>query len=439
MKATALLCLVALSLSHAFSQDAAKATVISDFSTLYEKAVIDRWQSSFRDDITAMFREDILPILTIEEKTLLAEVRLEFPAVGERKGVFEFYRNGKTVLMPVLSLRFFGDLALAYSWLFENGYNTVTVQQYVGMIHWQPMAAFPKGSYPQPLEALQIPANVRDNPRVAARMGELFKAGIFFLLAHELGHIRYGHAGYENREGRDVRADEAQADAFAMDLMRRKRVLPAGPLFWLGSEALSERHKVDCATAEEWNQYFRSRTHPLSAARVEVLTERFAKNAEEFAKAQPDPVSGLAQMKKWIQSFREIASGLGDEGVHAAFREQSKTIKPSALAPRLAAFFEGEDFSGNFACKLIGPAGKAEMQLKFQRLSQKVIAEHTQGNVTMQVMGSLVGKKLSLDWWEGQHSGKAVLTADDQGAFTGTWGLGESATSLGTWDGKRIR
>src|SRR5688572_21276513 len=86
-----------------------------DFGDLYDDATLKKWQPSFEEDILWNFKNAILPKLTPEEKAVLRNVKIEVPLRGKERGVFEFYASGTTVTMPALSLRFFGDLSIAYA------------------------------------------------------------------------------------------------------------------------------------------------------------------------------------------------------------------------------------------------------------------------------------------------------------------------------------
>lgn len=417
-----------------------------DFSSLYDRATLEKWQASFRDDITLMFQGDILPALTPEEKSVLAGVKLDFPQVGNGRGVFDFYAGDRTITLSIVSLRFFADLALAYSWLNANGYNTETVQQYVGMIHYQPRTAFVGGAYPRPLDALGIPANVRDDPRVMKNFSELFSTTVFFLIGHELGHLRHGHRGYAGVSGLDARKHEAEADAFAVELMRRKRVVPAGPLFWFSSAAVIEPHRIDFASEQAWERYFLGQTHPLSAARIDALTKQFEAAAPDFAKSQPDPQRGLQQMLKLITNFRTVSTMLSDEGVHRLFRRQSETSEPRMLAPRRTVAYQApavaparhQPFDGTYDCVVARGNAAVDVRVTFRRTGNDAIGDYTYGTTAGKFRGVVEGDKFTGTWTEGAVTGHASFTAALDGyAFSGNFWVKSPETILGRWIGTR--
>lgn len=424
----------------------ALAAVAADFSTLYDRATLDKWQASFREDITGMFQDDLLPALTAEEKAAVAGVRLDFPQVGVNKGVFDFYAGNGTITLSIVSLRFYADLALAYSWLNANGYDTATVQQYVGMIHYQPRTAFVGGVYPRPLDALGIPANVREDPRVMKNFSELFSTAVFFLLGHELGHLRHGHRGYDGVKMEDARANEGQADAFAVSLMRRKHVIPGGPLFWFSSAAVIEAHRVDFTSEGEWERHYLGQTHPLSAARIDALTKEFEACAPDFAKGQPDPVHGLQQILNLITNFKTVSKSLSDEGVHRLFRRQSETTEPHMLAPRRTVAYEPpaaaptrrEPFNGTYDCTVANIKAAVAVRVTFRRTGNEAVGDYTFGTTAGKIRGVVTGSKFTGTWSEGAIGGKAVFNADANGdAFSGDFGVKDSATGLGRWIGRR--
>lgn len=59
------------------------------------------------------------------------------------------------------------------------------------------------------------------------------------MLARKLGHVLYQHPGYDGLERSETRRNEAQADAFALDIVARVGEPPMGmvPVFMLTAYA----------------------------------------------------------------------------------------------------------------------------------------------------------------------------------------------------------
>ena len=422
----------------------------SPFGQLYDEATLKKWQSSFEEDLVWNFRNAILPALTRDEKRALSGVKIEVPLRGKNEGLFEFYADGEKVVMPALALRFFGDLSMAYAWLNKNNYNVGTVQQYVGMLTYRPAKDFSGSRYPRPYDALQIPSNARDDASVLNTMEETFTQAMIFILCHELGHIYYHHPGYIGISMSEARANETEADKFAIEVMRRLHKVPAGAMFWFATATCAERHRASFATDEQYQEDLRDRTHPLTAERIEALAAAIDEAAPDFALGYRDPTKGLVQTHYVASEVRKIGQVLRDEDVHGLFRQQSMTTEVKMLAPRRetaftaaasAESFPNEAFSGIFRSAYSSyQSGEAiDLWLILRRKGDRVTGDYTYGVRAGRVSGVVLrGKLLKLEWTEGSSSGKATMVwGGDDKSFAGVWGNGDSEVNGGVWSGKR--
>ena len=109
----------------------------------------------------------IFPRLSAEESQRLAGVRIDVPLRVTDQEPFAYYTTGTpwVVTMSAASLKFFDDFCVAIAWLQTNGYDIETASDYVSMLKYRTPAAI-GGRYPMPLDALQIPGDALDNPRV---------------------------------------------------------------------------------------------------------------------------------------------------------------------------------------------------------------------------------------------------------------------------------
>lgn len=408
------------------------------YGDLYDDATLQKWQPVFAEDIVWNYRNAILPKLTPEEKERLRNVRIEFPLRGPEEDVFEFFAGNGKVVLPVLSLRFFGDLALASAWLNENQYNGQTVSQYVGMIHFRRREDFPGRRYPDPLTALRIPGDARNDPAVADAFGKVFSSGVIFILCHELGHLVHEHPGYAGVSAQQAQLNEAQADRFAVEIMRRLGVVPAGIVLWFANTATREAEGQKGA-----------RTHPLSAARIESLAAGLEKAAPDFARAESDPARAAIIVRTIAAQVRTIAGVLGDEEIHRMLRHQGATTGLKDLAPRRtielaapqgAGSPAGVPFDGVYHCRFKAKVSRDvfDLRLVLRRHGDKVTGEYTYAIFSGKVLGFVRGQTLDLAWTEGGATGKARFQSDQSGgSFTGTWGDATSPDNGGTWSGKR--
>ena len=425
------------------------AVFAKDLGTLYDNALLKKWQPDFKEDIVWNFENVILPKLTPEEKGKLRDVKIEVPLRGQRGDPFEFYAVDGVVNLPAMSLRFFGDLSLAYAWLNENHYNVGTVQQYIGMVYYRTNTFFSGGLYPRPLDALQIPADARNDKRVADSLNKMFTSATIFILCHELGHVYYRHPGNTGVRMEISRANEAQADAFAIELMRRIGVIPVGAPFWFGAAACVEAHRVDFPSAEDWQKYLmETNSHPLTADRIESLAAAIEKGAPDFARTQDDPERGLTLTRYVTGQMRIVGEVLKDEDIHKLFRFQSSTTDVAMLAPRRGTAFEvrktdekfsDEPFSGVFDCTFGSKINHQEISLRLvmRRNGQRINGEYSYGVSAGTVSGYVEDEKMLFEWQEGGVVGKGRFNWKDGGTFTGTWGNKDSRDDGGDWTGKR--
>ena len=207
----------------------------ADWSGFYDKKTLTYWGEQMPPGINENLREVVWPKLTQEEKEKLAGVVVSFPPEDSQHPM-NFYAQAdgerKTVVMPISSLRFYGDLAMAYAWLNTNNYSLDSVTDYLAMLKYQWPGKLMTKPY-RPMEVLGTPANAREDPQMMSVFQQAFGTCVVFIMAHELGHLYYQHPAYESVGVEVARANEEQADQFALEIMRRIGDAPLGmPLFF---------------------------------------------------------------------------------------------------------------------------------------------------------------------------------------------------------------
>jgi hypothetical protein len=425
--------------------------VAGDYASLYDDATLKQWEPPLRANLLSYFENAILPYLTPEEQRRLREVKIECPPRGPQGQVVEYYTRDGTVVMPVLSMRFFGDLALAYAWLEEHKFNPATVQEYVGMIRYKSASDFSGGKYPRPLDALQIPSDARDSPRVKDSLNKSFATAMIFVLSHELGHVYHRHRGYDGVVSAEARVAEEQADQFALEIMRRTGTIPLGVPLWFLLATSMEYHRADFTTEAQWQDHLRSQTHPLTASRVESLAAALEKSDRDFARAQDDRERGLVQVRYVADQIRNAARLLKNEGVFMVFRSQSLGRNLEMLAPRHGAAYEvgvqteraacERPFCGLYECKIWSKGVPVPLNLKLvlRREGTIVTGDYSYAGITGTLRGKLSGTTLDFEWREADSRGTGSFQSDSDGAsFKGEWRSAGSLTSGGTWEAKRV-
>lgn len=164
-----------------------------DVSQLYGTRELQDAGKRYVRNLRGMWEEDFLSRLTRDERALGDSVTLNLPLVGVSHHPLEFYSNSSTqqVYLPIASIKFIDDLSAAFAYYDVMGLDLGTVSDYAAALRFQPQKA--AGS---PLEALGVPRDAINNPRVDDVAQKLLKSIVYFVAAHEYAHVMYRHGGY---------------------------------------------------------------------------------------------------------------------------------------------------------------------------------------------------------------------------------------------------
>lgn len=168
----------------------------------------------------------ILPALTSEERRRLEHVRFVIDLESPDSALNFFAISGE-VHIPAASARMLGDLVASWMWLNQRGHSTDTVNEYLAILKYQWASGVLRRERYRPLEALGVPAGVRDDPAIANQFGRVISDALFFIVGHELGHVLHAHQGIDATDAKASArsiAQERQADAFALDQSPPSRV-----------------------------------------------------------------------------------------------------------------------------------------------------------------------------------------------------------------------
>jgi peptidase M48-like protein len=303
-------------------------------SNMYDAAKVAREKARLESRITEIYVKAFSPALTTDERRALSGVRVQTPLEGDP--VLGYYSDSKSriVTMPAISLLFFEDLCIAYAWLQVRGYRLETVEEYVTMLKYKDARAF-GGRYPSPLDALGIPADAASDPRVNDLSLRFRNSGYAFILGHELGHIRYQHAGYDGVPVAESQAHEIQADQFGLDLMRRTSTIPMGAMIFFQSTVYYFENRADFSSDAAWRAHLAARaTHPLSTDRLQSLSKAISASADDFARGQPDRASAIETVRFIGDRFAVFAAFLSDPVLQRAMRAKAEQASPAFLRPR---------------------------------------------------------------------------------------------------------
>jgi hypothetical protein len=231
-----------------------------------------------------------------------------------------------------MSVKFFDDICIALAWMEKHGCNKLLVSDYVGMLRYKNNSAFPANRYPTPLSALGIPRNALDDPFVNDVSGKALKSGIYFLMAHELAHVIYGHQGYDGITANQAQRQEIEADNFALNLMRRISVPPVGIAFFFMIASRFESAPGDFGSISAYESYLRERaTHPLTSARLISVADYIRDNAHDFTRGQQQPSRWYSRIIALSNDIRNIGLTLNDRNIRELQRMRSIEITPNDL------------------------------------------------------------------------------------------------------------
>lgn len=395
----------------------AKASDINDLSGLYDRQTLQYWGERNTALTGKILDRVIAPALLSEERRALGTVQMFYPMPDEAplaNRAFGYYStrefgSGK-VVFPVLSLKFLDDLCTAYAWLQVHGYSLETISDYIAMLKYNQGLR----SLPPVLPTLGIPTDLSGDKEVVELARSHFITAQAFILAHELGHLRFHHRGSSI-------ANEKQADAFAVDLIQRTGLQPLGIMVFFMADAQMADYPPP-----------RDATHPLSADRLRALATRLSDRA-------------LAS------KIAALADYLADPEIQTSIIAVGKATSPADLAPRApgapatlqgSRARTGQAFDGRYDgqfTQFSDPQSPSAITVILHRRGGSVAGEYSFGlGVGRITEGTVSGDTLYFAWEWGRNYGQGALRATENGAgFEGSWGYQESRDNAGHWSAHR--
>jgi hypothetical protein len=256
---------------------AAGSASAQSVAELYPEEILAGDRPRFEQRLGQIYQHGLWDFLDGPEKQALTDGGLRFPLVGANRNPFDFYagpeRGRPTIWLPVLSLKVIEDLSVAWAWRQLHGYSLEPFDEYVAMLKYRAPADFAGGRYPDPLSALGVPAEIwEQEPEVDDLSLRLRNSAWAFILAHEMGHLRYGHPGNVAVDPKTSQRHEAEADQFALDLLSRSKTIPMGAVLWFQATVGYFPNRADFETEAaflHWQQ--QEATHPVNAERLQSL------------------------------------------------------------------------------------------------------------------------------------------------------------------------
>ena len=432
------------------------AAAAKDLGSLYDDQELLELQARYAENIRWNVDNVIWPRLSADERQRLANVNLCFPLRGPTRDPFEVYvRLGPAVdgceqfappvvVIPTQSIKFFDDLSIANAWLWRQGFSPETALDYAAMLKYAEPGQF-GGRFPAPLPALQIPADALDDAVVDEEAQKLLKSAIVFLVLHELGHVLYGHPGYDAISAAGAQANETQADQFALTVMRRIGVAPFGMVFWFETGAFFNSNRGDFASDEAYADWLGQTTHPVTDDRLRAIAAELRIGPEDFALEFPNQATGRQAVLAVANDIERIADTMADPNIQRLIAQRGRNTGLAALAPRRHGEALGAPagtgtaaFDGVFDGEVTEGMAAAAIRTVLQRNGDQVTGQYSYGAGAGQITGVIQGDTLWFRWQEGADSGSGRFVATPDGAgFDGSWGYGDDDQGGGRWQGRR--
>jgi len=241
-------------------------TQAPDILRIYSTPELQEYAARIHGNLRGMWEEDFLSRLTDDERARAGTVTLNAPLVGDTRHPLEFYSDPiqRQVFLPIASVKFFDDLALAFSYYDNKGCDVGVVSDYAAVLRFRPEDI--TGS---PLDALGVPRTATADPKVDELAQKILKSTVFFVAAHEYAHVMYRHMSYSWTTAQQAQQQEADSDAFSLDVLRRIGVPPAGLYYFFLIASRFEATPGDFASPEEYEDFLRQRaSHPVVSLRL---------------------------------------------------------------------------------------------------------------------------------------------------------------------------
>lgn len=300
-----------------------------DVGRFYSQSDLASTSARIAPNLRGLWEEDFLTRLTPAERLRAGTVTLHLPLVGAQRTPLNFYANppARQVFMPIASVKFLDDVSIATAYYERKGCGMGAVSDYMGVLREQPTAL--SGS---PRESLGVPANALDDPFVDDLSQKLTKSIVFFVVAHEYAHVMYGHRGYNAISALEAQRQETQADAFALEVMRRIAVPPLSMVHFFTLVSRLERSPADFDTPQQYEAYLRQHaSHPVSARRILAVADALQTHAASYVITQKDPKAWELRILEASRQLREIGNTLDDRAMRRFLTDRARSINPASL------------------------------------------------------------------------------------------------------------
>jgi hypothetical protein len=288
----------------------------ADYRSLYTDQDLAEATRLYGDNVKSMFYGDLIAGLPPElrAKVRRASIDLSDPDPAGFPFMAVSYLQTGIVQLPVRTVKFLDDLGTVMAWLQRNGCDPDWLFRYLAMLIVKPP---PATGYPDPWEAFDLPADPWADKFVYTVSMNMLKSGMFFILAHEVGHLYHQHLSYEDITREQALEQEIEADRFALETMRNIGVPPLGAVIYFTVHSLLEGK----------TPY----THPLSGSRITAIAEALEADPVSFVSAERDPAMKVPVVLDLAHQMRTRAAVIDDEQMQSFLLSRTVATKWSDL------------------------------------------------------------------------------------------------------------
>jgi hypothetical protein len=251
-----------------------RAFAAGGVNDMYPDAELLKSQARYERRVGEMFSSGLWEAMNGAEKQALSGVRIGLPLKGDGPlDAYSYINAGvPTVVFPILSLKFIEDLSVAYAWRHVTGHSLEPIDEYLAMLKYRP-ADFPGARVPDPLTALGVPPRIWEQDKRVDELSLRFRNTAWaFILAHELGHLRFRHPGNRKVAPDVSQRNEIEADAFAVTLLSKSNTIPMGMILWFQASVGYFKNRADFRTEVEYREWVQGKaTHPVNPERLQHL------------------------------------------------------------------------------------------------------------------------------------------------------------------------
>lgn len=303
---------------------------------MYSSQLLRERKLRYQPNIEWNLQNAIMSRLLPNERAAVERALFEFP-LRDTRDPFTFLagRDPKRIRVSVASIKFLDDVTLAWAWLDNNGYTLETLLDYFTLLKYK-RADFAGTSLPDPLTALHVPADATQDAVVDDGAQKGLKSAALFVLAHELGHLYYGHDGDPNADAVAAQRAEQEADAFAIEIFRRMGVMPLGIAQLFTAAVYMLPNRADFPSDTAWLTWVRARSsHPLSGSRLRAIADTISARPCDFLREQGRCANSMALAQRATHDLRALGQYLDDPDLQRYARMRAAGLSVAALAPRL--------------------------------------------------------------------------------------------------------